>query len=260
VPFRFDLIGFDHHSRPYALGNLCIETAPLSPEESKKFKQPFARLRRRLPWLGRLLPDSINRVNERQFPFDPAILETPLPAYFDGYWQTEKYFAPVADAIRRQFQLAVPMTAPRLATAAEIAAVNAVSVHVRRGDYATDPKTLAFHGTCAPEWYERAMNLMIEKVPAPHFFIFSDDPEWARANLPQKGPTTYVDPQSDKRDWEDMHLMALCRHHIIANSSFSWWGAWLNPSPGKQVIAPLRWFNEAPHDTRDITPDTWTRL
>ena len=147
------------------------------------------------------------------------------------------------------------MTGARRQTAALIArAATAVSVHVRRGDYVSDPAAQSFHGTCSPEWYAAVMKEMVARVEAPAFFIFSDDPQWARSNLPAYEGMHFIDPQSDRRDFEDMHLMSLCCHHIIANSSFSWWGAWLNPSPDKQVIAPARWFNQGHNDTQDLLP------
>ena len=261
APYRLDISRLTDITRPYALNHLCIEALPLPEAEAKKFQPRFPRLQRKLPWLKRLIPQPIRHIYEQQWSFDSSVLELPLSAYyFEGYWQTEKYFATVADAIRRQFQLIAPMTAPRHATAGLIKDKNAVSVHVRRGDYVSNAMANAFHGTCSPQWYEGAMTKMAGLVEAPHFFVFSDDPGWARANLPQQWPTDFVDPQTDRRDFEDMHLMALCRHHIIANSSYSWWGAWLNPSPDKCVMAPLQWFANAPHDTRDVTPPSWTRM
>lgn len=118
----------------------------------------------------------------------------------------------------------------------------------------------AYHGTCAPEWYDGAMAAMADGLEDPTFFVFSDDPAWARANLPSRWAMRFVEPQTDSRDFEDMHLMASCRHHITANSSFSWWGAWLDPRPDKRVIAPNRWFNGAGHDTRDLIPASWQKL
>ena len=98
------------------------------------------------------------------------------------------------------------------------------------------------------------------RIERPTYFVFSDDAEWARANLPTGQTAHFIAPSSDGRDYEDMHLMALCKHHIIANSSFSWWGAWLDPRADKIVIAPSRWFRGANLDTRDLIPTAWIRL
>jgi len=261
VVFRTDTSWYAQQAeRTYELHHFCIEGLPLSLAEQQAVKPKALRLHPRLGWLTRLLLRRIRYVQEAQFAFDPSILQSPAHSYFEGYWQTEKYFDTVTDAIHRQFQLAVPMTASRQATAALMEPVNAVAVHVRRGDYVTNAAANAHHGTCSPEWYERAMSKMAAAVKDPHFFIFSDDPDWVRTHLAQKGPTHYVDPQTDKRDVEDLHLMARCRHNIIANSSFSWWGAWLNQSPGKRVIAPAKWFANSTMDTRDVIPSSWDKL
>jgi hypothetical protein len=208
-------------------------------------------------WLG---PCAIPVVRERAFTFDAEAAMTASPAYLDGYWQSENYFSAVAEIIRHDFTLAAPMSARRADIFRQIAGCNAVAVHVRRGDYADNPRIALSHGTCPPEWHRETMGRMAAAVGDPTFFVFSDSPGWARANLPDDWPAIFVDPGLDGRDAEDIHLMAACRHQIIANSTFSWWGAWLNPRPDKRVIAPKRWFNQATHDTRDLIPSGWERV
>jgi hypothetical protein len=111
-----------------------------------------------------------------------------------------------------------------------------------------------------PEWYEAAMTYIETRIENPRFFVFSDDPDWARANLScSDRPIQFIDPQLDKRDCEDLQLMSRCAHHIIANSSFSWWGAWLNPSPSKIVVAPKLWYKGAPAWPVHV-PQSWIRL
>ena len=100
---------------------------------------------------------------------------------------------------------------------------------------------------------------MAARIPDMRLFVFSDDPEWGRAHLPQRADTVFIDPNPDDREFEDMHLMARCRHHILANSSFSWWGAWLNPSPDKCVIAPARW-TLIQAEINDRLPASWIRF
>jgi hypothetical protein len=246
-------------------------------ETPRNYRLHFFRIKARLlpPWLGALLlpfprrlpprfakmprwPGLVSKLTEEGMGYNPKALQAGGSLYVEGYWQTERYFAAVADEIRADFQLAEPMTDMRQAIAAQMSA-SAVSVHVRRGDYITNANAAAFHGTCSPEWYARAMNHMAENVKDPRFFVFSDDPEWSRANLPSFPQMVFIDPQPDGREFEDIHLMSHCRHHIIANSSFSWWGAWLNPSPDKKVIAPERWFL-AEADLTDRVPASWTRM
>jgi hypothetical protein len=135
-----------------------------------------------------------------------------------------------------------------------------VSVHVRRGDYVTDPAANRVHGTCGSEYYERAAELLCEQVTSPRFFVFSDDPEAARRELRMPGPAEFIDGNVGQRDWEDLRLMTSCRHHIIANSTFSWWGAWLAHHDEQVVAAPHAWFRPGAkpgHCVRDLIPQSW---
>ena len=144
--------------------------------------------------------------------------------------------------------------------AAEIAACNAVSLHVRRGDYAADPVVTSMHGLCPLDYYDRAVEYVLGRVSDPAFFLFSDDPDWVREHLKLRGSVSVVDHNGPDSGSEDLRLMSLCRHHIIANSTFSWWGAWLDPRPDKLVIAPKRWFADESLDTSDLLPAGWVKL
>ena len=124
----------------------------------------------------------------------------------------------------------------------------------------SDPHTNQVHGTCDLGYYAQAVAHIANRVSQPVFFVFSDDHAWAREHLVLSHPVHYVDHNDTAHGYEDMRLMSLCRHHIIANSSFSWWGAWLNPRPDKIVVAPQRWFNDYDADTRDLCPEGWVRL
>jgi hypothetical protein len=137
---------------------------------------------------------------------------------------------------------------------------SAVSIHVRRGDYVSDAGTNRFHGTCSVDYYHDAVDRISGFAPASHFFVFSDGIDWAKENLRLRQPVTYVDFNDGEKNYEDLRLMSLCKHHIIANSSFSWWGAWLNPNPDKIVIAPKKWFNDPSINTDDLIPNSWLRL
>lgn len=195
---------------------------------------------------------------ERGMAFDADVLRAPAHALIDGYWQSEKYFRETASEIRRDFALRRPLSNRAREFHVEIAKGQSVSLHVRRGDYVTNPASAAFHGTCSAEWYRDAMEMMLDQVGPATFFVFSDDQPWARDNLPRLGPLRFVDAGAERPE-EDLHLMASCDHHIIANSSFSWWGAWLNPRSESRVIAPRRWFLvEA--DLSDRIPARWHML
>lgn len=199
-------------------------------------------------------------IHEKSFAFDPQILECADGAYLNGYWQSERYFLPIRQTLLTDLQLAAPLNTEQAELAKKIQACNAISLHIRRGDYLTDAKTHSYHGLCDLDWYARATHAITKDVSNPHFFIFSDDYEWATKNLRLSHPTHFIAPQVDGKEAIDMHLMSLCKHNIIANSSFSWWGAWLNQHPQKKVVAPANWFANAPHDTRDLIPATWLRL
>lgn len=144
--------------------------------------------------------------------------------------------------------------------AQNILSVNAVSLHVRRGDYVSNLTINQFHGTCSLEYYNQAIAQIAKKVETPHFFVFSDDPEWVKSNLKIDYSITIVDHNNADKNYEDIRLMSLCKHHIIANSSFSWWGAWLCRNPNKIVIAPLKWFNDKSINTTDLIPDGWIKI
>jgi hypothetical protein len=176
-----------------------------------------------------------------------------------GYWQSEKYFSEFSQQIRRDFSFCKPLSSDNEEFANEINHINAVSLHVRRGDFVNNPTTLATHGLCSLDYYRAAVQYISYRVNQPHFFIFSDDIAWTKENLEIVFPCHYVDHNQGAESHNDMRLMSLCQHHIIANSSFSWWGAWLNPSKEKIVIAPKRWFAKQ-IDTRDLLPPSWVVL
>ncbi|RYD62781.1 MAG: alpha-1,2-fucosyltransferase, partial [Verrucomicrobiaceae bacterium] len=142
-----------------------------------------------------------------------------------------------------------------------ISAANSVAVHVRRGDYVSNSKAQAFHGTLSPDWYTRAKTEIERRISGrPTYFVFSDDAQWARRNLDSFAEAVFIPPPSDGGDAQDLHLMALCKHQIIANSSFSWWGAWLNKHQDKCVVAPRSWFRSPRIDTSDLIPSDWLRI
>jgi hypothetical protein len=184
----------------------------------------------------------------------------PSGCYLRGYWQSEKYFLPIADEIRRDFAFVEPMSTEGQSVADRIAASESVSLHVRRGDIAANPGVLAVHGLCSIDYYQCAMARIAEAHRDAHFFVFSDDVEWARNNLPQVHAIEFVDVNHGARSYEDMRLMSLCRHHIVANSSFSWWGAWLGETASGLVVAPKRWFAVDDIPATDVVPGRWTRI
>ncbi len=177
-----------------------------------------------------------------------------------GYWQSEKYFASAASAIRRDFTFATAPSSRNAALQAEIASCNAVSLHIRRGDYVQNARALATHGLCPPDYYRAAIRHFVDRIESPRFFVFSDDIPWVSENLHIAAAHVYVDHNQGPESYNDMRLMSHCRHHVIANSSFSWWSAWLNARPDKIVVAPSRWFADTTKDTQDLLPASWLRI
>lgn len=244
--------------RSYQLDRFAIAARPL-----RRSDIPFFRLRRSR--LGAILPRRCRMEIVREaFPARvPVWPEAPVEGagtpYLIGYWQSERYFAAIADTIRREVRVNAAPEGRNARVLDEIAAGDAVAIHVRRGDYVSNPAATAYHGLCGLEYYEAAIRRLAGSVPRPHCFVFSDDLDWVRTNLDTGHPTTFVGHNTDT-PWEDLRLMAACRHFIVANSSFSWWGAWLGEWPGKQVIAPARWFRADHGGEGEIVPAEWLRM
>jgi hypothetical protein len=198
-------------------------------------------------------------VVEPHFHYWTGIKNVPSDCYLVGYWQSEKYFCEITAQIRKDFAFVQPMESQNTELAQLITSVNAVSLHVRRGDYANNPATTSVHGLCPLDFYRAAIRYVSERVAQPHFFIFSDDISWVQENLKIDFPHQHVKHNLGAASYNDMRLMSMCKHHIIANSSFSWWGAWLNPHPDKLVIAPKQWFANK-NDVRDLIPQGWAGM
>ena len=177
-------------------------------------------------------------------------------AYLVGYWQTHRIVEAVAAELRNELRFKQAATGRNLEMLKLIeGSSDAVSLHIRRGDY-----TLAAEGNIALpiEYYLRAIKSFRERLSKPSFFIFSDDMDFARAHLPRDLRMVFVDHNGAETSHEDLRLMSSCRHHIIANSTFSWWGAWLNGSPDKIVFAPRQWHLTPESYFPDLMPPEWT--
>ena len=264
TPLKLDAGAFvSSHSRVYALRLFCIQEAFATPLEIARVKKRsgdlmgirFRMAQKVMPYYRRSV------LRESQLgPYDPNVLRAPSDVYLDGYWQSEKYFADIEDVIRREFVIKREPDMWNRDMAERIASTESVSIHVRRGDYVSDAETSRIHGACDLDYYCRCVRILAKRVVDPHFFVFSDDPQWVVQNLLLGYPTTFVTHNDAARGYEDLRLMSLCKHNIIANSSFSWWGAWLNPNLRKIVLAPRQWFRDPSIDTRDLIPDTWTSV
>ncbi len=262
---KLDITAFEHYKlHKYSLNPFRIREEFASIEEIAKIKGSSAsglakialRMNRKFNPYYR---ESIFSETDLR-PFDPRIVKTPKHVYLDGYWQSEKYFVDVQEIIRREFTVKCEPDPESRRIADKIAGTQSVNIHVRRGDYVSDARTNQVHGTCSLDYYKRCVNCIVGKVPSPHFFVFSDDPSWVAQNLRLEHPTTFVSHNDASKNYEDLQLMSMCKHHIIANSSFSWWGAWLCTSPGKVVFAPQQWLNRPEYETCDLIPAEWYRM
>jgi hypothetical protein len=176
-----------------------------------------------------------------------------------GFYQSEKYFKPIESIIRKEFTLKEPLSTTFIEYEGKILeAQNSVSLHVRRGDYVLDAKTNKYHGVCDLTYYQDAIKYINEKIESPSFFVFSDDIEWLKNNLKINDIIFVSNPEV--KEYEDLILMSKCKNHIIANSTFSWWGAWLNQNPDKIVIAPKQWTTKKTSDELDILPKEWIQM
>lgn len=199
-------------------------------------------------------------IKEKKFSFDSSVLETKGNIYIDGYWQSEKYFSVIKNILLSELVIKYEQDLKNKELAKLICNTESVSLHIRRGDYVHDQLTNLYHGLCSFDYYQKAVDQIVQKIPNCHFYVFSDDPLWVRENFKLDYPLIIVDHNNINTNYEDLRLMSLCHHNIIANSSFSWWGAWLNKNPEKIVYAPEKWFNDKKLDTSDLIPGSWLKI
>lgn len=262
VELKLDILGMQSYQyHLYTMDHLNIKKNYATQNEVGSFTKYRPRKGKVGLFLNPLFADTKKYVQEpTHYMFEPAMLEVKPPCYLDGYWQTEEYFKDIADDIHREFTLREPLSEYSQAIAGRISkAHNAVSLHIRRGDMAKHPYFSKTHGICPPEYYEAALKVIREKVPEPTFFIFSDDIEWARQNINTGFPTEFIGQGPDK-NYEDLELMRLCRHHILSNSTFGWWGSWLSEHSMTGItVAPIRWTNKG-FNTKDLLLPHWIKL
>ncbi len=238
--------------RAFGLKHFNIKAETASRADVLKLRKPlslyFSKLKRKL-------------FKYDYYHFDPSFLQSKDGSYFEGYWwQSELYFKDIRETLIKDFTLTESFGTEASKIAESIRQTETpVSLHVRRGDYANDPATRSYHGLASLEYYRSAIETIKEKASHPVFFIFSDDIEWVKANLTLPPLSFFVSDKSIP-DYEELALMSLCRHHIIANSSFSWWGAWLSQSEDKTIIAPRRWISSNTGKSDDIYPSAWIKL
>lgn len=228
---------FSHHNY-YRLGEFNVQENFATAEEFKN------------------LPRIVEK-NSSQPNFQPEILDAPDNIWLHGYWQSEKYFSDIADILRRELTLKNPLGEISSSWLKKILdAECAVSLHVRHGDYLT-PLIRNNSGILPLDYYKTCVDELKKDFPNLILFVFSDDLTWAKENLNFGVPIEFV--EGCERDAEEMYLMSRCQHNIISHSTFSWWGAWLNPNPDKKVFAPYPWSRSS-NGFHDIFPESWIKI
>lgn len=244
--------GGNYTQRDYAL-----DVFAGAPAQTGKLQQKILNLTTTHPRLTRLNPFFPNVFKEAGMHYDSGFERINKSTLLVGYWQSEKYFAPIRSVLIEDFQLKAPLGIRAQDYLKKIHMhTSTASLHFRRGDYVTLQSAAAAHGTQNLDYYHAAVKRILALNKDTYFFIFSDDPDWVSQNFILDNSTIVrgLPPV------EDLILMKQCKHNIIANSSFSWWGAWLNENPGKKVLAPARWF-AAPHEQPvDLIPKDWETI
>ena len=221
--------------------------------KSKKILRPDGFVSKMSDFVKSKLPKTYN-IGYHPYVFDMT------EGYLDGFWQSYKYIDPIRDTLIKEISLKEPLEKTHGDIFEKIKNSTSVSLHVRRGDYVSDPTTKQVHFTFGIEYYEQALTIIKEKVPNAHIFVFSDDIPWAKENIKTEFPISFVSDPATIKDYEELIIMSLCKHNIIANSSFSYWAGWLNQNPDKIVIAPLKWDNYYEKEHADLTPPSWIRI
>jgi len=253
---KLDTSGYPKQTlRKYGLPVFNIQENIASNEEVKHLKYPLGSIS--MAWRR----FSFKILRRFHISWEPATLdrlEKKKDLYLDGFWQSYKYFDDIAEIIRQDFSLKEPLEKVSPELNEKIKGTNSVSIHIRRSDY-LNPKVQQQFGSCSLDYYAQAAKIIASKISDPVFFIFSDDVQWVKENLKLEFTMIAVSDYQLK-DFQEMIAMSLCKHNIIANSSFSWWGAWLNGNPDKIVIAPNKWFNDGSLNIDDLIPPAWTKI
>lgn len=234
--------------------NVVEEFAPR--EECNEYFNFKNRAKNKL--LGRSIENSY--VKEKGVVFDPYILSLKGNRYLDGHWMSELYFKDIEGLIRNEFTFKEDLTSSTVSLSQRIVSNNSVCVHVRRGDYVSNPAVQKVYGTIGLSYFRNAIESIKQKVSDPFFYVFSDDIEWCEMNLNFVNHRVFVEKHlegADASGKDYFQLMTLCKHFIISNSTYGWWAAWLGQKQQSLVYAPKKWFNNNESIEKDIYPKRW---
>ncbi|GIW99531.1 MAG: alpha-1,2-fucosyltransferase [Pirellulaceae bacterium] len=258
-----DLTAYDHApAHGYLLDRFAIEATPLPPELHARLPRRYRKdgTTARTSLFSRS-PKPLRRVKEKPFGFAARYLAAKDDSYLVGYWQSERYFASQQEALRRQFTLRSKLSQQSERIRQQMLSSCSLALHVRRGDYVDDPQAARIYARQTIDYYHRAVAHFARQRSEPiRVFVFSNDIAWCREYLRFPWPTHWVDHTTAATAVEDMILMSCARSLVMANSTFSWWAAWLGEHRGQQIYAPSAWFLPGTLDDRHILPSRWTRI
>jgi hypothetical protein len=251
----------DLTERGFELNRFNIQTEPAPENEIKRFV-PVNLHPNKYHYIfykiKRLITKKHLFLEKTPLVFDPFINQVSEETYLSGYWQSELYFKDVSLLIRQELSLKVELSPKAKQILSQIEGCNAVSLHIRRGDF-LNQKNIKIHGILSADYYMQAVDIIFSKLTDPYFFIFTDDIAWVNNNFHLQAAHIIVNRETSDKGYEDLWLMSKCKHHIVANSSFSWWGAWLDSNEKKIVIAPKSWIVNMPANA-NIIPKDWISL
>ena len=265
TPLALDISGYENQAdtdnwREFQLD--CFNLQASVSKDTRNSKIPF--LSKQINYIKSFIQNTVSPYGN--YIFEPKKLEAKDGSYLEGYWHSEKYFSDIETTLRYDLTLKEKLGAKaklfkdRIKQVEDNGGISA-SVHIRRGDYVTNRYANTYHGALDVTYYQKAISTLQSKLCGKQLvlFIFSDDTAWVKENLKTEIPYICVS-RPEIKDCEDLYLMSQCTHNIIANSSFGWWGAWLNPRKNKIVIAPKRWIKDYRANTNDVTPLDWIKI
>lgn len=247
--------------RQFDLEKFNINAKILPPEEVQKIKNPYGIISKGIRYFKHKV------LNLHYYDFEPLFFESAQKRisknkniYIEGYFQSEKNFLGIREILLQELSLKEEFKSKEfIRLQSEIESKNSVSVHIRRGDYIKNPGVTKYHGICSLKYYQNAINKVKESVVNPVFYFFSDDPVWVSENVDLNENSKIISDKNLSAP-EELILMSTCKHNIISNSTFSWWGAWLNKNYDKLVIAPTPWVEKSPSPHKNIISETWIQL
>jgi hypothetical protein len=269
VELKLDITSFDNMApqdtpRYYELDCYQLKASIATPDDLSKiepedYSKNFAgKLAHKLR-----LGSNIRRFGEVSTGFNKSVLSASRNTYLIGWWQNERYFSDIRDDLLKELEPSTPISKINKKLIEQIKASESIWIHVRRGDYITNKHANVFHGFTGIEYYKKALQILVKSIPKERqndikLFVCSNDIAWCKKNLKFPYPITYI---VNKQGSDDMRVAKQCKHDILANSTFSWWGAWLNENPNKIVIAPKVWFQDQKANTEtEIVPPSWIRI